>query len=502
MPLSRRLVRRSQPQHQILPPLRSRNLQSNRQPAFRKTARHRDRRQSPNIERPSVAQQPKFRRTQRVRIFSKIGNRRCRDRHRRRNQQINVSKEVTSSPSLQIHLAPPPNIFARRNVRPGEDAPQSLRLIKLRSLSNIIGVISVRLSSLHSAVGRHVNPHIMNLRHKRSDHDKSPVNRSTNFVIKIIKEISPGYSNANFLNLVTQARNVIRHRNLSATNVEWIVSSDGFQNNRRIANSRGQRSNMIERPRKWNHPTHRDAAISRLDPHTPAQRSRFANRARRVSPNRRITKPGSHSSRRTSGRSSRDVPRVPGVVNIAEETDQRTPTISELMQIVLAHNHRTGLPQPSHNFRIFSRNTVLKHRAGSGSACARGIDQVFQRDRNPVQRPAPHPTHDLSLCRPRLRQSRLASNGDKSIQHGVELLDSIQASPSQFNRRNFLAPKTRTQFNDSFQSSHVRELLIVVDAVGLPCVPLCPLCLRFSPKQKSIQPPGPIIKTAVVVTRR
>jgi hypothetical protein len=484
MPLRRRLVSLSQPQHQFLPPLRSSNLQTNRQPAFRKAARHRDSRQSPNIERPGVAQQLKFRRTQRVGISSKIGNRRRWDGHRRRNQQIHIGKELMRAAPFHIQLAPPLNILRGRNFLASPNAPQSLWLIKGRRQRNRRGVISVRLGRLHSAVRGDVDPYVPNIRHQRPDYDQSLLHGRANFVIKIVKKIIPRNTNTKILSLITQARNVIRHRNLSAASVKRIVSRDRLQHNRRIANSRSQRPNMIQRPRKRNHPASRHAPISRLDPHTPAQRRRFANRTSRVGPNRRITKPGSDGRRGSTGRPSGNMPCVPGVVNIAEETDQRTPAVSELVQIVLAQHHRTGLPQPPHNFRIFGRNAMLKHRAGSRSARARSIDQVFQGDRNPMQKPAPFTTRDLRLRRPRLRQSRLGSHGDKSVKRGVELLDAIQANPSQFDGRDFLPPQTRTKFNDSFQSIHLRELAIVVDSSVLPCVPLCPLCLRFLPEAK------------------
>ncbi len=68
---------------------------------------------------------------------------------------------------------------------------------------------------------------------------------------------------------------------------------------------------------------------------------------------------------------------IPRIVNVAEKTDQRTPAISEFVQIVLTQYHRARLPQPPHHFRILCGNSILKKRARSGCARARGIDQVF-----------------------------------------------------------------------------------------------------------------------------
>ena len=94
-------------------------------------------------------------------------------------------------------------------------------------------------------------------------------------------------------------------------NIERIVSRNSLQHNRRIANGRSQWPNMIERPRKRNHAPRRNPSISRLDPHASAKRCRFADRARRIGPNRRVAKPRCNRRRRSSGRSSRNMRRIP-----------------------------------------------------------------------------------------------------------------------------------------------------------------------------------------------
>ena len=148
------------------------------------------------------------------------------------------------------------------------------------------------------------------------------------------------------------------------------------------------------------------------------------------------------------------MPYVPGIVNVAEEADQRTPAISELMQIVLAQNYRTRQPQPPHDFRIFGRDTVLVKAAGGRCARARSIDQIFYRNRNPVEWPPPFSARDLNLRSPSLRQRSLGSHRDESIQRGIEFLNAIQASASHLDRGNFLPPQARGKLSNSFQSRH------------------------------------------------
>src|ERR1700691_4772231 len=111
---------------------------------------------------------------------------------------------------------------------------------------------------------------------------------------------------------------------------------------------------------------------------------------------------------------------VAWIVNVAEETDQRTPTISAFMQIVFAENYRAGPPQPLNYFRVLGGNSMLENRAGRGFGRARGIDQVFQCDRNPMQRPTPFSAGDFDFGSLRLRQRRHGGHGDEGVEFMVE----------------------------------------------------------------------------------
>jgi len=113
------------------------------------------------------------------------------------------------------------------------------------------------------------------------------------------------------------------------------------------------------------------------------------------------------------------------------------------MQIVLAENHRTRQPQPPHHFGIFGRNTILVKTAACRRPRARGIDQILQRNRNPVQWPAPFSVRDFDLRSPCLHQRRLGGHRDEGIQRGIEFLDPIQTSARHLERRHFLPPQTR-----------------------------------------------------------
>jgi len=202
---------------------------------------------------------------QRRRILLQLRNPRCGDGRRRRDQQIHFGEEIASATPFPIQLLPPLNIFRRRNLfRPSESAAPS-RLVQLRRPRNILRVISVRLSRLHRAIRRNIELQIVNFRHQSADHGKRRVHRRPDFILKIVIKIRARNTDSKILRPLPQSGRIIAHRNIRAANVERIVSRNRLQHNRRIAHTRGQRTNMIERPRKRYHPPRRNASISRLE---------------------------------------------------------------------------------------------------------------------------------------------------------------------------------------------------------------------------------------------
>ena len=148
---------------------------------------------------------------------------------------------------------------------------------------------------------------------------------------------------------------------------------------------------------------------------------------------------------------------VSRIVNVAEETDQRTGAVGEFMQVVLAQDDGTGLAQPAHHFGTLRGNTVLKQLTGCSRAYARSIDQIFKCDWDSVQRSTPFAAADLIFGRACLGQSRFGRHGDKSVQRRIQLFYAFQASARQLNRGDFSSPQPRRKLNDGFQVRHGRE---------------------------------------------
>ena len=125
----------------------------------------------------------------------------------------------------------------------------------------------------------------------------------------------------------------------------------------------------------------------------------------------------------------------PGIVHRSEVGDRGRSTQREFMEIQLAEDNRAGSFQTHDNFCIFGRNAVFEDAARGGRPDAGRIDVVLQRDGNAVQRPAPLAALLFGFHFARRRERLLSRDRDERVDHGVELIDSLEARLSEIDRR-------------------------------------------------------------------
>src|ERR1700730_4974876 len=82
-------------------------------------------------------------RTDRVRIALKIGDGKWRDAHSWSDQEIHSFEDVDNGTPDALHFAPALKISNSRYLGPGPNPFQSCRLVELRTLFNVILVISI-----------------------------------------------------------------------------------------------------------------------------------------------------------------------------------------------------------------------------------------------------------------------------------------------------------------------------------------------------------------------
>ena len=132
------------------------------------------------------------------------------------------------------------------------------------------------------------------------------------------------------------------------------------------------------------------------------------------------------------------------------------------MQVQLANNHRARLLQLANQFSVFGWNAVAILIASSRGADSRCIEQIFQADRNAVQRPSPAARHDFGLGLARLLQRRLRRNRDESIQSRIQLPDARETCARELQRGELARANLFRGFGYREHGIYLLELLQLV----------------------------------------
>src|SRR5581483_2306255 len=137
---------------------------------------------------------------------------------------------------------------------------------------------------------------------------------------------------------------------------------------------------------------------------------------------------------------------IPCIAHLSEVADDRTASICELVQVLLAEEHGASLLQARDNIRVAGGNAILENRTGSGGAHRLRVDDVLEPKRNPMQGPAPPAGVNLSFRGARLLESRVSRDRDKSFQYWIQPFDSRKAVGGDLHRRRGVVPEHLGQF--------------------------------------------------------
>src|SRR5205823_10741142 len=112
---------------------------------------------------------------------------------------------------------------------------------------------------------------------------------------------------------------------------------------------------------------------------------------------------------------ARDALRVIGVADSAIVGVLAGDPVGELVQVLLAENHRARLAQAAHHRRVAVRNPLPQDGRAGGGPYAGGEEDVLQTDGDAVQRPAAAPRRQLVRQAPRLVERLVAADGEEAV---------------------------------------------------------------------------------------
>ena len=192
---------------------------------------------------------------------------------------------------------------------------------------------------------------------------------------------------------------------------------------------------MIEAERIGNHAAAADQAKSGLHSSQAAQRRRRTDRASRVAAERGQYQSSRESRSRATAGPSREVFGIPRVARGGPGQVERRSAVCELVGCELAHEDGAGIIKLVHDTRVHSRHVVCIGPGVAGRANSRSFVNVFDTERNTVQRPAIAAFADLDFGLTGLNDGLLGGNRDERVNDRVDRFDPRQQSIHQFERR-------------------------------------------------------------------
>ena len=159
---------------------------------------------------------------------------------------------------------------------------------------------------------------------------------------------------------------------------------------------------------------------------------------------------------RPAGRPGGEMIRVPGIGGGRLRQVERGASVGELVRRQLAHQHRSGRSQPCRAGGVLAGDVVLQDGGLAGGGDARGVDDVLQPDRDPVQRPDRTVAHDRGLGGAGFGHRTLPRYQNEGVQSAVQRVDPVEASLGQLHRRQFLRGNQPGRLGDGW-NGHARS---------------------------------------------
>jgi len=172
--------------------MRAGDLQSDGKTSARKSARNRDRRQSPQIYRTGIAKQQKLPRTEQIRVLLQFSNRRGGNRYGWSYQKVYILKHVLDVVAYLLQFAAALLDLLAADVLALTDPTQRFRQIQLRTPGNELGVIRVCLRGLQRAVRGDIKLDLRQIAAEGFYYAERLLHGERNFRIKIFVEKLPG----------------------------------------------------------------------------------------------------------------------------------------------------------------------------------------------------------------------------------------------------------------------------------------------------------------------
>ena len=165
-------------------------------------------------------------------------------------------------------------------------------------------------------------------------------------------------------------------------------------------------------------------AVGGADAHQIAERGGQAHRAAGVGAECRGSHPRRHAGGRAAAAAARRVLEAPGVSRRAESAVRPGAAAREFLQVRLSDDDRPRGDESLHGFRRLARRGFPQNAAARRGGVAFQVEQVLERNGDPVERPPVFSTGEFCIQPPRLFPGEFEGGSREGVDGGVQPLGS------------------------------------------------------------------------------
>ena len=327
--------------------------------------------------------------------------------------------------------------------------PASHYLTKLLRTGFDVGfMISVSFTNHDHGVG---SPHViqagqfdlLNVRTQLLEHGHRPLHRGDNLGVDAgvrIEEVVSGQSDPHSANIFLKRQRVVGHRRAARRRVFGIVARDCLQHVGGVFHRPGHRASVVLGPAQSHHTVPADPAVGGLQAHDAAQGGWPTNRSARAGSQCAQALTRGHRRTRPTARAPRDVIQIP---RVSGRFKRRRPVRAAQRKLVhrqLTQQDASGSFETCGGRGVLGRYTINIHVRPRSGPDACGVIQVLQSKRDSVHCPFVVAAQNLCFGDASLLQCFISQQQNERMQLSIRILNTVQASPGQFNRREFSFP--------------------------------------------------------------
>ena len=273
--------------------------------------------------------------------------------------------------------------------------------------------------------------------------------------------IDPLFNHAHFqaANIPGQGGGVVGNRRGPGIGVLGIVAGNGLQGQGAVGHGAGNGAGGIHRPTSPLHPVAADPPPGRAYPHQAAKGGRAANGAAGILTDRSGAQAGGGGGPGAAAGSAGIAAQIPGIAGAAVGM-MKSVAAGKLAHIQLAQQDSPGRFQLGDHGGIPVGDMVGQDGGAAGGGDALGVQLVFHRHRDAVQRPPIVAGGDFPF---RFLGGGLGfgpANGDVGMELPVHPVNALQVGGGGFHRGNFPGLQAGGQFGGrqkgNFRSVHNR----------------------------------------------